>query len=399
MFKKILGVGLTSAGLALCGSVEALGLDFPMSVNQTEAIFQEDWASRINLSGLVMGELILSNYNQANSARFADKRHYQTFCFPRAILNMDAKLNEWVKGHMSFNFRSSCGFGGKNDEWAFANFGSTAEAYADLGNVDTHNYSARIGIQYLPYGVYKRNVIPASLTQLLTQSQVAGVTGFSKVSENIDLAAFIFSGKRKRNDSVKIKNFGFQGFGAFAVNDSKVNVTAGYMYNIAGGVNFLYYESSSATANPLQNGYRKTVSGASLTLDTELPEGWVASLRYAGALKKFDQQDVSWGGSGAKPKAYVLGIAKHLDVNLLDTELASTISFSYQQSTQAVNLRGAGLGRGLPKRRIQLGYSIEFNKYFETAVNIIRDKDYRVSSGGTGKSSYTGLVSAVLRIA
>lgn len=398
MFKKVLGLSLASAGLLGFSTANAVSLDFPMSVNQTEAIFKEDWTSRINLSGLVMGELIMSNYNQANSSRFGDKRHYQTFCFPRAVLNVDSQLNDWVNGHISLNFRSSCGFGGKNDEWAFANFGTTSEAYVDLGNTNVKDYSARIGIQYLPYGLYKRNVIPATLTQLLTQSQAAGATGFAKVTDSFDVAAFLFSGKKRRNDSVKIKNFGFQGFGKVAVNDIKMKVTAGYMYNIAGGVNYLYYESSSSTANPLKDGYRKVVSGASLTLDAEIPNGWHANFRYTGALKKFDSQDVAWGGQGAKPKAYVFGIAKSLDVNLFDTELASTISASYQQSSQSVNLRGGGLGRGLPKRRYQVGYGIEFNEYFETALNLIKDTDYNSTSGGTGRGSYAALLSAVLKI-
>ena len=399
MLKDLIRVGVISLGLCSSGLSFAYGLDLPMSLNQTKTIFQEDWTKRINLSGLLMGELILSNYNQSASGRFSDKRSYQTFCFPRANLNVDAEINDWSKVHMTFNFRSSCGYGGKNDEWAFANFGTTSESYVDLGNAEVANYTGRIGFQYLPYGAYTRNTIPASLSQLLTQSQVAGASGFAKLSENFDLAAFIFSGKKKRNDSIKIRNFGAQVFGDFALYTAKIKATVGYMYNIAGGVNFLYYESSSSTANALQNGYRKRVPGLSATIDAEFLDDWSINFRYTGAFERFDALDVSWSNHGAKPKAFVFGGAKELEVKMFDSELNSRIAASYQISKEAVNVRGIGLGRGLPKRRLQLGYILELNKYFETGIHFISDKDYVVSEGGTNRSSFTTLLSMSLNVA
>ena len=102
--------------------------------NQIPSFYSYDWFDRIHFSGLIMGEIIASTYNQGGTKRFNEHSSYSTFCFPRAGLYMDADVNEWAAAHAAFNFSptsccsDACGFGLKNDEFRFTTFDKVDES-------------------------------------------------------------------------------------------------------------------------------------------------------------------------------------------------------------------------------------------------------------------------------
>jgi hypothetical protein len=160
-----------------------------------------------NFSGLFLGEIIYSDTNQTTGYRFSNKQTYNSFCFPRAILNIDSILNEQLDFHISFNFRESCGYGGKNDEWNFRKFGYTDEGYIKYSTQYARaDVTGALGVMYVPYGDYLRHSIPLSLTQALTQTQAASAVANFKVN-NLTLDFFVFNSKTYSGYSNFINNF------------------------------------------------------------------------------------------------------------------------------------------------------------------------------------------------
>ena len=95
---------------------------------------------------------------------------------------MVSNLNEWATANIGLNFAptpghcSACGYGGKNDPSRFNKYDKIDEAHIVFANQTFSPYFAKVGVQYVNYGQYSPNTIPATLTQLLTQIQAPGVT-------------------------------------------------------------------------------------------------------------------------------------------------------------------------------------------------------------------------------
>ncbi len=67
-----------------------------------------------------------------------------------------------------------------------------------FANQDFSPYFAKVGIQYVNYGQYYPNIIPATLTQLLTQIQALGVTvGYTPPENGLNFSVFSFTDKIK----------------------------------------------------------------------------------------------------------------------------------------------------------------------------------------------------------
>lgn len=355
--------------------------------NQTNIVGQTNWFERLSFSGLFMGEVIYSNRNQCPVTRFNSHRSYSTFCFPRANLYVDATLNEWVKAHMGFRFVGSCGFGSKNDEQRFFRFGERIDdSYITISNPARTNAWGRLGIQHLPYGDFERNMIPATLPQLLTQSQVGGLQFGYHLPHHFEVTGFVFSGKKKFNGTEKILNGGAQ-IGWHTSDDiSDLHWTLDWMYNIAGGVNYIVHMGRDNPKNPLYSGYRRAVGGIHTGLKGHLCN-WDGKLQYTTALQKFNDQDLLWQGQGAKPAAWLAELGYTLHVL---PERPIRLNVNYQHSYQSVNVRGPNLG--LPKSRIQGGVMVDVFPELQTGVQVVHDKDYATSKGGTGLSSTTALL-------
>lgn len=317
----------------------------------------------IKISGLLLGEMIFSNYDQGQGGRFTKKTDYSTFCFPRANINIDGNVNDYTSAHFTFNFRDSCGFGSKNDEWTFRKFGISDEAYINVSDPETGNYWSTIGIQYVPYGVYKRHQIPATMTQLLTQTQVAGIVAGHDYSEDINARIFLFSGKKSHGSAQQINN------GGFSVKYK--NLIFDWMYNIAGGVNYIVNRGNPSNPNTLNNFYRKRVSGASLSAKYNHKD-----LDFTGqltsALSRFDQQDLQFCNKGAKPAAWILGAG----YNFIYWNKAMRVGGNFQRSYESEHIRGFNQDRGLPIRRLQGDFEVELSQYLNVGLHVLEDKSY-----------------------
>ena len=162
---------------------------------------QSDWFRRITLSGLVQAYFTATNHDLfvpgllatanppvgggvAISPRFGGvvQNGSGTDIFlSRANLYIDADVNSWTEVHMAFDLANNVPGATHNyqlnDERSYA-AGTTQnvfpfpdEAYITMGNFAKSPFYGRVGREYLRFGHYERNVLPATFTQLLSQTQ------------------------------------------------------------------------------------------------------------------------------------------------------------------------------------------------------------------------------------
>jgi hypothetical protein len=218
-----------------------------------------------------------------------------------------------------------------------------------------HLNFAKIGIQYFNYGQYSPHSIPANFTQLLTQIQAPGITvGYMPPENGLNFSVFSFTDKIKKDSTSKINNIGIQAGYISNEESGKTELSLDIVKNIASSVNYIV-SSSQCCINPLNKSYRKSVPGVSFTAKKQFSDFYTTA-QFTSALTKFDKKDISWKESGAKPAALLLDVTYKFKAF---SEKQNLVGMNYQKSTQALNLKGNDLGRGLPEHRVQAYYSIE----------------------------------------
>jgi hypothetical protein len=325
------------------------------------------------LSGFFLGEYIYSNYNQSlpSGNRFGQLKTFDILCFPRAMFNMQSNTDDNAAFNlfMGFNFRHSCCYGNKNDPWSFTKFGVTDHAYIKIKNSQILPSEVLFGIQYLPYGDYQNNAIPASFTQLLTQVQ-SGALVVNTSIDDFTISGFVLNGKKSPTSARWINNFGVQ----VKYNKENYKFKFGYLYNIANSVNYIVNSlPSSQTANPLAATFQKHVSGIAANLNVSLIDDYFIELAMTWALNKFNPRDLNWKLAGAQPGALLAKLTK----KMILLGYKNKISINYQYSWQALNVRGPNLLRGLPKQRYQFDWVVEPVKDVECGIHHIIDLAYQ----------------------
>jgi hypothetical protein len=378
-----------------------------LNQNQTYNFASEEWIKKLKISGLIMGETIFSDDNAGNAGRFSKdkKKNYSTFCFPRASLYVDAEINPLTTAHLALNFApnkmgsscSACGFGRKNDELRMTKYGNLDESYVTFTDSIEPKYYARAGIQYLPYGNYQRNIIPATLTQLLTQTQSAGLTIGYIHESGVNIAVYSFSGKKKQDKPTTINNFGGQIQHQREDTNSTDQFSLGWTNNIANSVNYIVSTSETCCGkekNPLNSGYKKAVPAISASYKRK-QSSWDFAVQFTSALTGFNSNDIKWKTQGAKPSAALIDLGYNFNSF---GEKQTRIGASVQASKESLNIKGNDFGSGLPKLRFQGDYTIEVQKNVEFGTHIFWDKDYAKKDKGTGKNATTLLLTMAVKL-
>lgn len=401
---------------------------------------QHDFFNRVYFSGLIQANAFFSNLNP-NAGRFVDRRTSSDIFVNRANLFVDALVNDWVNAHAAFNFldNNSLGVYRVNDEAFYRNFGIVDEATVTVGNLQQYPTYLRAGIGYARYGHYKRNAVPMTLTQALTQTQAALVEVGFVDNSGWNGAIYAFHGNSKRNTSnPTINNFGLQLGYCWHEEQWGLDLTADYMFNIAGAVNALQPQTTGTAVVPpallgafvppgfLPAGvtvgvpvqlapnalhYDKVVGGVHLGARGHYNE-FDGTVQFTTALRKFGA--LGPVAANQRPAAVLVDVGYNFPL----AGLNSRLGVSYQQSfnAQLPGSRAAapnqaaataiagGVGTfnnatlGLPEHRVQGDLTFDVWKNTQVGAHVIWDNPYRVA-GRRPTSSVTGLLSVQAKIA
>jgi hypothetical protein len=342
------------------------------------------------ISGFFLGEYINSNYiHKAGMSRFAQSGSFDIFCFPRAVINVQANQddNSPINAFIGFNFRESCSYGSHNDPRSFVKFGVTDHAYLKLKSNFVMPVDIFFGIQYIPYGDYQHHRIPASFTQLLTQTQAAAVTANFFINE-LEVSPFILGSPRTRlNSANTVNNFGAQL--KYQLKNTGTGFKIGYLYNIANSVNYIVagFGSNSTMSNPLNSTYTHAVGGIAINIKQNFLSDYSFEAGFTSALREFAVKEINWQERGAIPKALLVKCGKRFSL----WGYNHNFSINYQHSWQALNVRGKDLSFGLPKQRYQIDWLLEVYKDLEFGAHYITDLAY--DSAKTTNSTFIFTVS------
>ena len=120
----------------------------------------QDWFKRITISGLVNADGYVSNRSVGSNSSS------NGLVLNNANLFVDAAVNEWTTGHMSFVYSDS-----KNSTLNIDTRKNDVldEAYVTIGNFAKSPVYFRAGREYVPFGTYERFPLVLNPTQLLTE--------------------------------------------------------------------------------------------------------------------------------------------------------------------------------------------------------------------------------------
>lgn len=219
----------------------------------------------------------------------------------------------------------------------------------------TPSLTFSLGQKYLPFGFFETNLVNDPLT--LEIGEIRETTAIAAYEGNrLSSAIYMFNGDQDENDKNRATNFGIH---------LSLNGSHGLF-----GVNYI---SNLADADALQEfdfGYsvgEKSVKGASVFGKMKIKR--ISFLfEHLASLDPFAQD-----GNNSELRA--THIEASVDIGQYLWALAS------QRSDESQFL-------ALPEKRFSMGINISIYDEVSLGVEINRDKDYAISSGGSGESTH-----------
>lgn len=393
--------------------------------NQNPYYAQSDWFKRICVSGLVqvsagwsdntnsfrsiyylpattggsmpISELtsafITAHPGQLPSFRFLDHDDSSDLYLSRANLYIDADINEYVEAHLAWDFANAqvaTHINALDDErlWGMSTLMHGQhfmpdEAYITIGNFAKSPLYFRAGREYLRYGHYERNVVPANMVQLMTQTHAdAAEIGFVDVS-GFNGAAYVFRSQARGLPVItgvgaapqplatnnvnalmpkrEINNFGAQIGYVWQNGPMGLDLTADFLYDVS-AVNMINFYLGAPNNSDRESGIHLSAMGHYEQFD--------AIAQFTTTLGSYPVSVMTYNLDGARPLAWLVGLG--YTMSFMHNNDAH-IGVNYQQTHEA-------LGFNLPRYRIQGDLRWEVYKNTEIGLYLWYDKDYSVGN-------------------
>jgi hypothetical protein len=398
------------------------------------------WTCRINVSGWINADAYLANRPPvflsfaslaslppsalANPFLFITSGHASDLLLNNANLFFDARVNNWMTANASLVYSSLTAIPGSEGFYGIANSlfvyhpvasgavvtRSIDTAYATIGNFQASPIYFRVGKEYVPFGQYDPYAFVQSEnpTQLFTETNAPTAQLGFIMPNGFYGALYTFAGNPKFSEggeTRRIQNGGVDLGYAFKSFNSKFNLDAGYIANIADS-NFL---SSFYTNTIIEHAVTPGLPDQKIPaydVNADIQFGpfdanghYVATTRNLFSPLLFEFDTVSSG----KPKVWGVEAGFTLAVMAHQSRLA----IGYQSTTHLQGL--------LPKRRIYADYMVNVAKWFDLGVAVFQDKDYNFGESvsaiieeddetvifplGTGNKSTVGQLRASIKFA
>lgn len=245
---------------------------------------------KLSLSGLVEAEMVVSQEKKADGT----KTKSSDLALATAQLNVDAKLNQYVSGHLAFLYEE----GGGDDTIVID------EAFVSLTASDDTPVYAKVGRLYVPFGRFESHFISDPGTLVLGETNdTAVVAGYAN-----DIAEFKVGGFKG-----KVKEAGKSDHINSAVASAVffVPTTNEDELSLSGGVSYL---SNLATSDSLEaetvGDVADMVGGWSVFFSFAYADSFFFDAEYLGAVKDFAAADFSFTDlENRRPEAWNLEAA------------------------------------------------------------------------------------------
>ena len=340
-------------------------------------IVKEPLHSHLLLSGVVEAQANYTNRGGQPSASDIDVSN----------ISLDAFFlgpSDWTLGFIEFSYENASPansvFNANNAYRVSNSRVFVNKAFITIGDFERSPFYATAGQFYVPFGTYSSIMISEPLTKTLGRTKARSVLlGFKQQADNgFYGAAYAFRGDSHDESVSKINNGGLNLGYMFKQGLFKADIGGGVIRNIADsagmqfGNNFTNEEQLVHRA-PAYNLRGLFSIGNHVDIISE----------YIGTSSRFNPNDMSFNGHGAKPSALDLEAAYSFFI--LENR-PSAIGIGYAQTNQA-------LAMGLPLNRYSLLFNTSLWRNTLQSIEIRRDREYAASDRGQG----AGLAPTVLQ--
>lgn len=367
--------------VAATNSVDSLEQRFKeFTQNRDNPVGSIDWMKFLRFGGLLNVEAY--DYTDP-SFQVLGLSHSSQLSLATALLNIDALVNDWVKGHMGLFYSSTMSRyyftnGAQNN--SRTNGVILDEGYVTIANFASSPFFLRTGQMYLPFGTYHRYPISESLTQQLSETRsVAAEVGFNDKS-GLTGSVTALDGLAKTGNArqMDLDNY------VVALSYENRNHPLGF--NIGGSYINNMIDVGSISYNLPGATYTRRVAGVGAHLDL-FTGPFDFQSEYISATREFSSTDFMYQvrpgrTRGAKPRAVTFKAGYAFKTKGHD----SRIALSYQMSSEARNINGSSTRvLTLPRNRMSVGYGIEVLKNTIVAAEFRRDHDYSKKNGASNR--------------
>lgn len=308
----------------------------------------------VTISGLVEAEYsAVTNYDNTEESGFA---------LATVELGIDAKLNDYVDGHIL----------------ALHEDGDTEPWEIDEGTITLHAkdnlYFLTAGRMYVPFGNFDSNMVSDPLTLELGETRESAVQ-IGVQFAGLNVSVFSFNGETIEAADAAVGNdksdqHGYAVSYAFEKDKFSLNVSASYIKSIAESDGIF---GNLIGANPEQ--FMDYVAGNSAFLAVSFSLVTVIAEKVT-AKDEFDVSNLDWNGVGAQPETSNVEVAVTFPVVGKDV----TVAVGQQKTTEALAL-------GLPEKRSLAAVSVSLFENTSLSIERLTDTDYAITDVTT---SFTG---------
>jgi hypothetical protein len=338
----------------------------------TDADMQPEKYSVIALSGELEGS---ANYTGAYT-----NSHSSDLNLTAAEIDVAALAYPWLLGYLTVEYNDGAlpdttSGNGRRENNSNLELG---QGFFTVGNLNRSPLYLSIGQLYAPFGQYTSYMTSDSLPKILGRSKVrAAVVGYNDPSnKGLYGSLYTFSGDSRTTENRNIDEGGFNVGYRYRAGPIKATASTSFITNIAdsagmqnNGVDdanqFQGFGASSSTEQ-----IQRRVPG--LDIQGNISYGaytWIAE--YTGAVRHFDETDLSFNGHGAKPQAiHTEGV-----YNFAFYERPASLAIGYDRSWQA-------LGLNLPRSRVSSTVSYSVWRNTLVSFEFLHDINYSNDTAG-----------------
>ncbi len=320
-----------------------------------------DFLEKVDIHGLIEVE----GYSASRGSGFDGNRDSSDITLATVELEIDAKINEWVSGHLLLLYE-------EDDTEDF----TVDEGIITIGNTEQFPLYLSAGKMYVPFGNFESNMIQDPLTLELGETrESAAQIGFE--SAGFYGSVYVFNGDiGETNDNNKVDNYGANIGFAFEQDQLSFDVGVGYINNITDS-DFL-----TDALDEVSPGVDETddyVSGFAAHMIMNMGPFQLIG-EYVGAVEEYNTGEM--GTKSVSPESWNIEAAFTQEILGKET----TFALAYQGTHDCVFMQ---TDSALPENRYMTAIGINILKNTALTLEYMHDVDYGTHEGGTDQRNDT----------